>query len=358
MHNKDPSFYEHTILPTLQHFFPTKKLNDGFFQQTGTRSERNAMSLQMTERLINYDLFETTGTTKDAAPLRTLVIVMGSIRGGETAWQTLYENVLDTNQADLALVVGETTPAAKQASSLFQRAKYVYEFPEYNDWGDAVDLMVGNNTSMTPWRQDLVQHHDPKWGLWGGIQGAPGSGAVIFAIRYFVKQFLVQERLLERYDRFVLTRSDHYYGCPHDLTVLDPQYMWVPVGEDYLRGITDRHLVANQAQIMAALSIFDPLVRHPDKYASKSFASSVNPELLIKMRWQQEGLWEWVRRFPRVMFTCAVVGDSTRWTQHGNQSTPEGVFLKYPYEYEETRCVCGTGTCNIDQTKRRMRAGY
>jgi hypothetical protein len=44
---------------------------------------------------------------------KTLVILTGSIRGGEQTWRTLYRQVLDLNEADLMLVVGHVPPPRK-----------------------------------------------------------------------------------------------------------------------------------------------------------------------------------------------------------------------------------------------------
>jgi len=69
---------------------------------------------------------------------------MGNLRGGEVAWKTLYEQVLDLNSADLALMIG-ATPPENRTSSLYQRAKYLWEFHEYEDWADDLDLIEMQN---------------------------------------------------------------------------------------------------------------------------------------------------------------------------------------------------------------------
>jgi hypothetical protein len=273
---------------------------------------------------------------------------MGNIRGGEVTWNTFYKHMLDLNKADLALVIGQTQ---NKTASLFDKAKYIYEFPEYDDWGEAVNLLAKG------WQPYILPYANEKWGTWGGVGEKRGSGAVIFMARWYVTKFLTEQRLLDRYDRFVLTRSDHYYGCDHDLSQLGNDYMWVPRGEDYKSGITDRHLVCNRAQILKALDVYPPIVSHPEKYASSQFAD-LNPEQLLRLRWEQESLWPWVRRFDRVMFTCATDGDKTRWTEKSQNKVKEGVYLKYEYEYEETTCVCKTGHCNFPYTKRKQRVGY
>lgn len=73
----------------------------------------------------------------------SLVIIMGNLRCGEQAWDTLYKHVLDVNAADLALIIGEegsntnkTIQPTYLGSSIRQRAKYIWKFPEYDDWAD------------------------------------------------------------------------------------------------------------------------------------------------------------------------------------------------------------------------------
>ena len=80
---------------------------------------------------------------------RSLVVIMGSLRGGETAWETLYRNVLDVNDADLALIgIGDPIPTAYQNTTILARAKYFWNIPEYGNWADAVDLVQGKG-----WRE-------------------------------------------------------------------------------------------------------------------------------------------------------------------------------------------------------------
>lgn len=197
----------------------------------------------------------------EIAPNNTLVIVMGSLRGGEYAWHSMYQNLLDLNQADLALAVGYNP---EKNSSLYSRAKYVWEFEEYDDWADALDLIASEynpdyeKESNNSWRNVLVK--EMPYTL-GGACGIGGSGGIIFWIRWFISHKIAELKLLNKYDRFVVTRSDHYYLCEHNLTALDPTEVWVPEGEEY-GGITDRHVVAPAEKILQVLDILPPVLRH------------------------------------------------------------------------------------------------
>jgi hypothetical protein len=155
----------------------------------------------------------------------TLVILLGNLRGGEVAWQSIYRHLLDVNNADLALMIGETNKSTRTQSP-FQRASYIWEFKEYADWADAVDEINGPS-----WRTDLKAF--AKTGTFGGIGNYTGSGAIIFMARFWLSKILVEQNLTQKYDRFVLTRADLVYKCDHNISELDPRYLWVVNGENY-----------------------------------------------------------------------------------------------------------------------------
>ena len=119
-----------------------------------------------------------------SAKNRTLVILNGSPRCGDPAWNSLHTQLLDVNNADLALAFGESLD---WNSSLYSRAKYIWEFPELEDWGEALDQMG------TGWRRYRDSNN-----IMGGVRGSNGeitggSGAILFWIRWFVKGKLVSE---------------------------------------------------------------------------------------------------------------------------------------------------------------------
>ena len=63
--------------------------------------------------------------------IKTLVVLIGSARGGEETWSSLYKYLLNPLSADLALLFGKSN---NKTSSLYKKAKYVWEIDEYEDW--------------------------------------------------------------------------------------------------------------------------------------------------------------------------------------------------------------------------------
>jgi hypothetical protein len=274
--------------------------------------------------------------TRQTIPERnkTLVILIGNLRGGEKAWKTLYENVLDVNSADLALMIGETHPQYKN-SSLFGRADYHWTFSEYDDWAEALDLVNG-----TAWRETLVPLMHPTSTVLGGVKmkSFEGSGAVIFMARWFLSQKLRELKLKEKYDRFIITRSDHYYLCRHDISYLDNDFLWTPKGSD-CGGITDRHLVVGSRYVLQALNVLPQLLGIPHEYKNLLRMRSGNPEKIIYKSWKLQRVRGRHRRFERMMFTCGESGDMTRWRKLG-ELVEEGVRLKYQSEYNRSHATC------------------
>jgi hypothetical protein len=268
--------------------------------------------------------------------LKTLVIVTGSLRGGEMAWTSLYENLLDVNEADLAVITEDHVPDQYQNASLFKRAKYLWKVPKYDDWADAMDLV--HNSSA--WRGPVFSMYRGGENIMlGGLNDVRASGAIVFMFRWFLSQRLQELKLTEVYDRFVVTRSDQYYLCPHDLWTLNINYLWVPEGEDY-DGICDRHFVCSRDHILQALNTLPPLLLHPQKYRKQLTRKRYNSEAFLKHRWAEDGLLPMVQRFRRSMFTSATPQDSTRWRIASSDPVVEGVYIKYPKEYIASLKTC------------------
>jgi hypothetical protein len=282
----------------------------------------------------------TTSPSSDIHQNRTLVIVLGNVRGGEPAWRSMCQHLLDANSADLALLIGEGDPNSPKATTLLhERAKFIWSVPEYDDWADAMEDIPNKPTD---WRDRLFSMVDPsRVGniLLGAAHNITGSGALVFMFRFYLSQKLQEYNLLRQYDRFVVTRSDHFYLCVHDLSKLSNEFLWVPTGSDYF-GICDRHFIASNRTILAALDILPPLVRNPELYKEQIKTYPYNTERFLLLRWQQEGLSHLIQRFDRNLFLVAGNADDTRWKPKGRYIQGLDVYLKYSQEYLESRKTC------------------
>ena len=265
----------------------------------------------------------------DAQENRTLVILLGNVRGGETTWRSLYRNLLDPNHADLALMLGFE---AEWNSSLYRRAKYVWGFPEYQDWGKAIDELFGTSANDTTSWREIAKANCNNSSPFSGTDADPvGGGVVNNLARWFLRRRLVALNLLEQYDRFVITRTDQYYTCGLDLSALDASKIWVPTGEDWY-GICDRFVVCSHQHVLQLLNILEPAVLHPGTY----YRFRGNIETFVKLRWTEEGLFEHVRRFRRSMFTASLESDHMRWLGDFRKAgfVEDGTTILFKYEDE------------------------
>jgi len=143
----------------------TQIFDPSIYERIISETERYAIA-NRTMSSFPYHLFATndadTPVTTDASK-KTLIIIMGTLRGGELAWQSFYKNLLEPNSADLALLVPRNT--SRESSSLFNRSKYVWEHDEYEDWGEAIDEVIGGDGT---WRHIAIQNRAK--GLLGGTK--------------------------------------------------------------------------------------------------------------------------------------------------------------------------------------------
>ena len=255
--------------------------------------------------------------------MKTLVILMGNSRGSEVAWQSLYDRVLTPLNADLALVLGK----GEKENSLYKRAKYIKLFDEFSDWGDCIDMIARkeclDQDTLDNWRSWLLQND--KDGLWGGVskngENILGSGAIGFCMRYFVKEFILEHSLTDQYDRFIITRTDHYYLSDHP--VLDDKFEWIPTGEDY-GGICDRHLIVRKKNVVKALDVLIWCLKLKRTLPG-------NPEFIELNYFRVIGLN--IKRFDRTFFLVKTKDDMTRWGVCETYIDQLGLYVKYNREY-------------------------
>jgi hypothetical protein len=249
----------------------------------------------------------------------TLVILIGNARGGEETWTTMYENLLKPYNADLALCFGESKD---KSSSLYSKAKYIWELPEYDNWREYYD-------SVFPPEWDTIWKQNVHAGLLGGVDNNIGSGAIIFAFRdYILKQ---KHDILKLYDRIILTRSDYYYVDAHPVLPLGKVY--VTEGEEY-GGITDRHHIFNSQHAEYVLGICD-FLSDKNNFEYLKNCDNINPEKALLLYFQHTKIDKILEKCKRVQFTVAIDSDTTRWCQPSsfipNSST---IRHKYISEYK------------------------
>ena len=203
-----------------------------------------------------------------------------------------------------------------------------------------IDLVSQENviTYKKPlyWREFLkVKDH-----LLGGVKDKynehPGSAGILIFFRWFLLKNLIDNDLINKYDRFIITRSDYIYNLPHPkVEDMNENCIWIPDSE-YYGGYTDRHVILSKNNIESYLNILNNLVLRSNNYFMKmKIKSDWNLERLIKFHLEQNNVLHLVKEFPYVMYSVRNINGSTRWS-HGNFSNELGYYIKYQGEYNKS----------------------
>jgi len=327
---------------------------------------------------------------------RTLIIIIGELRGGRAAHRSFLRYAADELMADIALCV--STPSLQSSPTLVSRAMYIWPVEELDDWGDAfataalvppdyagasafwhadsggpgaVKVERGAGSTCDPpgrWgNATFVNRHcergnernkgtvapcigdtRQRWqqllrinGQWlGGVRrsGQPGSAGILLVFRWLVQQRLMAEpRLLERYDTFILTRADYMYLCSHaPLSTFRAEEadVWVPEGQDF-GGVTDRHTVMTRRSVMKVLNVTTSAIQDPvGLQAESKDRTCLNLEMTLKYYYRREHLR--VMHFNRTMFAVMKVDkDRSRWAKgHVGRGMDITVAHKFGIQYK------------------------
>lgn len=266
---------------------------------------------------------------------RTLVIILSETRAYDLTYESFHNNLLKPLGAELALCVAESENE-DLANPFYQQARYVWTYPEPDDWSTALDYaqqcdgIVGQD-----WRQLFAINGNFIGGLHHHNQRVAGSGGISMFFRWYLKRCLLNEPgLLDRYDRYVLTRSDFMYLVPHyPVSRLDPTKVWLPLGEDY-HGYTDRHIIADRNLILPAISLLDPIINTPsDLYQElQGRQDYLSFEGYIRYAFERSGLTKILRRYPYTMYAVRHPDGRTSWSK-GSYNEALGYCIKYKPEY-------------------------
>ena len=267
---------------------------------------------------------------------RVLVCVLAQTRAHEATWPSFQKHVLQELDADLALSIG-LDEHYDFSNPFWQHARYRWTVPEPEDFGVGFDQarswFTARNGTNEPADWRLLLAVRDNW--LGGIAGPGsrlGSGAIQYYFRWLLYRHLVEEGIVQRYDRFIVTRSDYLWPVPHPpLALLAPDFLWMPDGERY-GGLPDRHVIASAADILPAINLIEAIVVRPQQLAeSMGGHGRWNMESYLKHHLLGAGLSHGLRFFPYVMYTVRGEADTSRWRM-GCFDRELGLYVKYPNE--------------------------
>jgi hypothetical protein len=271
---------------------------------------------------------------------RVLVCLLASTRSHQLTFPTFKKHVLDELNADLALAL-TIDEKYDYENPLWQHAKYRWTAPVFADYGEAFDLV----------QRSLCQQRKippPDWrillrvkGIWQGGIKSPWPQKSVAALlpfcRWVLMQGLQQDGVLDRYDRFVITRSDFIWLCPHPpLSILDRDALWFPDGEHW-GGMNDRHLVASRNDIVDCLNVLEEILLHPGELYEQLKDKEPNGEQFFQHHLARKGILHKAQFFPYVMYLGRALSDhSPAWTR-GRYQPACGHFVRYEAEFRTAR---------------------
>jgi hypothetical protein len=272
--------------------------------------------------------------------MNTLVIILAETRAYEYTFDNFKKNVIDELNADLCLCIGVKNDYNYE-NPFYKLAKYKFLYNEPEDYGDAFDYALNiikneeNNDNLT-WRHYL----NLKDQLFGGVKNDKnqhlGSAGILIFFRWFLLKNLIDNNILNKYDRFIITRSDFIYNLPHPkIELLNENFLWFP-NEEHYGGYTDRHIILSKKNIIEYLNIFNTMVIKSDQYYNKMiFCKIWNLERCIKFHLEECGSINKIKEFPYIMYAVRGINGSTRWST-GEYNNELGYFIKYHSEYNKS----------------------
>ncbi len=143
------------------------------------------------------------------------------------------------------------------------------------------------------WRKFLEIKDNYLGGIKDNLNQQAGSGAIQIFYRWFLLKNLIENNLIDKYDRFVITRSDYIYKLPHPkVERMNPINIWIPDYEHY-DGYTDKHAILSKTNIKSYLNILNNMVQKSNEYYIKMKninKNNWNIEQLIKFHLEQNNV--------------------------------------------------------------------
>lgn len=253
--------------------------------------------------------------------MKTLIILTGNARGGEETWESMYKNLMLPYNADLSICFGKTD----NHNSLYKKSKYVWEIDEYSDW---IDYYRENCNNF--WHENLE---------YGKSANVLNSGIIGFATKHFIiKNY---EKILLKYDRIILTRSDYFYVHRHPL--LSNQHLWIVEGEDY-GSYCDRFYVFPSKYCREVMNIVDyidsehlnstlKLIKKHNLNVTGLGNGYINAEYYYKLFLEHTGMSKIIRRSPRVQFLVSTKDDTNKNLVPKTKFN-DNLFIRYESEFK------------------------
>jgi hypothetical protein len=122
--------------------------------------------------------------------------------------------------------------------------------------------------------------------------------------KWFLLKNLIDNNLINEYDRFVITKSDYIYKLPFPkVDKININNIWIPDFQ-YNNGYSDGCAILSKTNIISYLNIFDNIAKNSNEYFIKMKNYFFwNIELLIKFHLEKNNNEHLVKEFPNIMYS-------------------------------------------------------
>jgi len=284
---------------------------------------------------------------------KTLVIILSETRAHELTFDSFKTNVMDVLCADLCLCIGVKSNYDYN-NPFYELAKYRFlrhedddpdfvksvEYSYIETQKREYEYFNGNFVKRKHYSEFLnVKSHfgsedDNKYPE--KILNFLTSTYIHVFFLWFLQKNARENNLLQKYDRFVILRSDYVYQLPFPkMQLLNADYLWIPDSEDY-GGICDRSVVLSAKHFEYYVDILSSCYAKSNRYYEIIERDKEwNMEKILKMHLEENKLFAMVRRFPYISYAVRNVNGSTRWSE-GSFSEELGYYIKYNTEYDKS----------------------
>jgi hypothetical protein len=269
---------------------------------------------------------------------KTLVIILSETRCHELTFDNFKKNVIDELSADLCVCIGVKNDYDYN-NPYYTLAKHRFLYNEEDDKNFAKSVEYSyKNTEVASDQKHYLYFLMLKDRVF--TETSNPDSFTNFSISTYIHTFFLwflhrnmkKFRILEKYDRFIISRSDYLYKLPFPkMKHLDPKYIWIPDGEDYY-GICDRTVVLSRQNFEPYVNILESFYKKSNKYYKNiESKKNWNMEQILKMHLEENDVFSLVQRYPYISYCIRNINGATRW-EAGKFSEKLGYFIKYPKE--------------------------
>nr|QFG75190.1 MAG: hypothetical protein [Megaviridae environmental sample] len=251
--------------------------------------------------------------------MKTLMIIPSETRGLDSIYKSLQKHVLNlSNSIDVGLFVSEESDI-----SLIPNYTYHYTLPEYKDHrqglihelnclGIDIPEILTDNKSLNNYQTSTIIH---------------------IYYRLFILRMLRKHKLINRYDFFMINRSDLMHTQDIDVSALNHNKVYLPNGEHW-GGLPDRFAIIPKKHVEHWLNIYDEMFF---KDSSQMYGSPLpqgghrGPEYMTKHNKEKHNIS--IKYIPYTFYCVRNPEDKTRWSS-GVYVESIRLFVKYPTEYQ------------------------